>query len=87
VRRAPLEGLLVLWGSMSCVRDIFILNEIWVHFACLKYSTCRLVLVLALNYKQHILSLAEVRKHVTFAELYVRCVYLNLFGWRGAQCL
>jgi hypothetical protein len=48
-----------------CVRDIFILNEIWTqdkiayydrHFACLKYVTCQSVPVLDRNYKQHILS-------------------------------
>jgi hypothetical protein len=68
------------------MRDIFILNEIWVqgkihydrHFAWLKYFTNRLVPVLAPNYKQHILSPAEVR-----TELYVKCVYLNVFGWKG----
>jgi hypothetical protein len=48
--------------------DIFILNEIQVkgiiyfgrHFAWLKCFTYHLVPVLAPNYKQHILSLAEV---------------------------
>jgi hypothetical protein len=39
---------------------------------------------MAPNYKQHILSPAEVRKVCyPLAELYVRSVYLNLFGWRG----
>jgi len=46
--------------------------------------TYRLVAALAPNYKQHILSPAKVRKACySLAELYVRCVYLNLFGWRG----
>jgi hypothetical protein len=57
-------------------------------FAWLKYFIYRLVLLLAQNYKQHILSLAEVIKVCySLAELYVKCVYLNLFMWRGARCL
>jgi hypothetical protein len=48
------------------------------HFTWLKYFTYRLVLVLALNYRQHILSPAEVRNVCySLAELYVRCVCLN----------
>jgi hypothetical protein len=80
-------------GEVDCVRGIFILNEIWAqgkniyfdrHFAWLKYFSYRLVPVLAPNFKQHILSLAEVIKVCySLAELYVKCVYLNLFGWRG----
>jgi hypothetical protein len=51
------------------------------HFAWLKYFTYHLVPVPAPNYKQHILLLAEVRKVCySVAELYVRYVYLNLFG-------
>jgi hypothetical protein len=59
------------------------------HFAWLKYFNYQLVVpVLAPNYKQHILSPAEVRQLCySLAELHVKCVYLNLFGWRGARCL
>jgi hypothetical protein len=50
-------------------------------FACLKYFSCHLVLVtvLSLNCKLYIL----LPGTVSLAELYLRCVYLNLFGWRG----
>jgi hypothetical protein len=42
-----------------------------------------LVPKLAPNYKLHILSPAKVRKvRYSLAELYVRYVYLNLFGWK-----
>jgi hypothetical protein len=52
------------------------------HFAWFKYFTYHLVPVLALNYKQHILSPAKVRKACyPVAELYAKSVYLNLFGW------
>jgi hypothetical protein len=52
-------------------------------FAWLEYFTHHLVPVLALNYKQQILLLAEVRKVCySLAELYVKSVYSNLFGWR-----
>jgi hypothetical protein len=54
------------------------------HCAWLKYFTYHSVLVLALNYKQNILSPARVRKVCySLAELYVISVYLNLFGWWG----
>jgi hypothetical protein len=56
------------------------------YFAWLKYFTYHilLVLVLAPNCKQHILSLAEVRKVCySLAEFYVISLYLNLFWWRG----
>jgi hypothetical protein len=79
------------------MRDIFILNEIWVqgkiyyfdrHIAWFKDFTYPLVPALAPNYEQHILSPAEVRKVCySLAELYIKCVYLNLFEWRGAQRL
>jgi hypothetical protein len=40
--------------------------------------------VLAPNYKQHNLSPAKVRKiYYSLAEIYVKSLYLNLFGWRG----
>jgi hypothetical protein len=51
------------------MRDILILNEVWAqgnffpfgrHFAWLKYLTYLLVLVLAANFKQHILQPATV---------------------------
>jgi hypothetical protein len=29
VERAPRRAVLVLWGGVVCMRDIFILNEIW----------------------------------------------------------
>jgi hypothetical protein len=39
---------------------------------------------MAAYYKQHTLSPTKVRKvRYSFAELYVKRVYLNLFGWRG----
>jgi hypothetical protein len=55
---------------IECMRDIFILNEIWVqgniyfdrNFAWFTYFTSRLVSALTPNYKQHILSLGKVRK-------------------------
>jgi hypothetical protein len=65
------------------------LNEIWAqekniyfdgHFAWLKCFTYHLllVMVLASNFKQHVLLLAKVRKvYYSLAELYVRSVYLN----------
>jgi hypothetical protein len=57
------------------------------HFTWLKYFTCHLlhILVLAPNCNQHILSPAEIRNVCySSAELYVKCVYLNLFRWRVA---
>jgi hypothetical protein len=54
----PLEGMRVV-----CMRDILILNELWakdLHFFWLEYFTYHSVPVLAQNYKQHILSPAEV---------------------------
>jgi hypothetical protein len=91
-------GALILWGAwFDCIRGIFILNEIWAqskniyfdsHFAWLKYFTYHLVSVLDPNYKQYILSPARVRKICyLLAELCVRSVCLNLFGWSGAWCL
>jgi hypothetical protein len=57
------------------------------HFTWLKYITY-IVPVLAPNYKQHILSPVKViNLCYSLAELYIRCVYLNLFGWRGAQAI
>jgi hypothetical protein len=54
------------------------------HLVWLKYFTYRSVPVLASNYKQHILSSAEVTTACySLAERYVKYVYLNLFGWRG----
>jgi hypothetical protein len=54
--------------------------------AWFKHFTYHLVPVLARNHKQHILSPAEVRKvRYSLAELYVRSVYLNLFGWRERE--
>jgi hypothetical protein len=51
---------------------------------CLKYFTYRLVLVLAPSYKQQIFKRAKVRKvYYSLAELHVKCVYWNLFGWTG----
>jgi hypothetical protein len=55
------------------MRNIFILNEIWMqdkniyfgigtHFTWLKYFTYHLLPVLAPNYKHHILLSAEVRE-------------------------
>jgi hypothetical protein len=81
-------------GGELIVRGTFILNEIRVqgkihfdwHFTWLKYFTYRLVAVLAPNYKPHILSPAKVRKvYYSLAEIYVKCVYLNLFAWRGSD--
>jgi hypothetical protein len=59
-----------------CMRVIFILNEIWTqdkiyiyiyiyidrHYAWLIYVIYHLLQVLAPNYKQHILSVAKVKK-------------------------
>jgi hypothetical protein len=75
------------------MRDILILNKIWVQGKIyiligtwLKYFTYHLVPVLAPNYRQHILSPAELRKvSYSLAELYVKSVYLSLFGWRGPR--
>jgi hypothetical protein len=53
------------------------------RFAWLKYFPYHLVPVLAPNYKQHILSPAEVRNVCySLAELYVMSIYFNLLGWR-----
>jgi hypothetical protein len=62
--------------------DIYILNEMWAqdksiyfsrHVARLQYFTYHLVLALAPNYKQHILSPAKVRKVCySLAELHVK---------------
>jgi hypothetical protein len=42
-----------------------------------------LVSVLATNYKQHILSSAKFRKVCySLRDIFVKSVYLNLFGWR-----
>jgi hypothetical protein len=42
--------------------------------------------MLAPNNKQHILSPAKLRKVCyLIAELYVKSVYLNLFGWSGRK--
>jgi hypothetical protein len=66
-------AVLVLWSEqVHCMRDILILNKIWVqgkgsvdrHFAYLKYFTFRLVKVPVPNCKQHSLSPAKVRKCV-----------------------
>jgi hypothetical protein len=51
------------------------------HFAWMTYFIYRLVPILAPNYKQHILSPAKLIKVCySLAELYVKFVYLNLFG-------
>jgi hypothetical protein len=43
---------------------------------------------LAPKYKQHILSPAKVRKECHYlAELYVKSVYLNLFGGGGVKSM
>jgi hypothetical protein len=58
------------------------------HLAWLKYFTYHLVPVLAPNCKQHILSSTKDRKVCySLAEDYVIYVYVNLFGWRGAQAI
>jgi hypothetical protein len=42
------------------------------------------IALLAPNYKQHILSPAKFGKVCySLAELYIKSVYLNLFGWTG----
>jgi hypothetical protein len=54
------------------------------HFAWLKYFTYRLLLALASSYKQHILLPAKfIKISYSLAELCVKSVYLNSFGWRG----
>jgi hypothetical protein len=56
------------------------------QFTWLKYFTYRLMLVLAPNYKQYIVSPAKVRKLCySLAELYAKSVYLNVFWWRGRE--
>jgi hypothetical protein len=51
------------------------------HFAWMKYFAYHLEPVLVPNNNQHILSPAKVRKvRYSLAELYVKSVYLNLFG-------
>jgi hypothetical protein len=51
------------------------------NFPWLKYFTRHLAPVLAPSYKQHTLSPAKIRKLCySLAELYVKSVYLNLFG-------
>jgi hypothetical protein len=77
------------------MRDIFILNEtlvqdkIYILVGTLldrNIFTYYLVPVLAPNYKQHIFLLAKVRKVCySLAELDVKSVYLNLFGWEGCE--
>jgi hypothetical protein len=58
------------------------------HFSCLKYFTYSLVQVLPQNYKPHILSPAKVIKvYYSLAEIYVKCVYLNLFGRRSVTIM
>jgi hypothetical protein len=74
------------------MRYIFILNGVWaqhkiyfMHFAWITYFTYYLVPVLAPKYKQHILSPSKLRKVCySLPEIYVKSVYLNLFGYRGA---
>jgi hypothetical protein len=70
----PMGGLLVPWGGG--LRELFVWGTYLFYtkygckvniyfgrkFVCLKYFTCQLVPVLAPNYKQHILSLAKLRK-------------------------
>jgi hypothetical protein len=73
--------------------DIFILNDIWAQdkiyilvgiFAWLKYFTYPIVLVLAPNYKPHILSRTKVRQVCySLVKLYVKSVYLNSFQCTG----
>jgi hypothetical protein len=74
---------------------MFILNEIRVQgkiytligtlLGCHILLIIYLVPVLAPNYKQHILLPAKVRQLCySLIELCAKCIYLNLFGWRGA---
>jgi hypothetical protein len=66
-------------GRIVCVRE----NKIYRQALCL-VEIC-LVSVLTSNNKQHILSPANVIKVCySLGELYVKSVYLNLFGWSGA---
>jgi hypothetical protein len=54
------------------------------HFAWIIYFTYYLVPVLAPKYKQHILSPSKLRKVCySLPEIYVKSIYLNLFGYRG----
>jgi hypothetical protein len=63
--------LVLKGGRVYCMRDIFILNEMWVkgkiynfdrHFAWFNYFTYLLVSALAPNNKQHIFPPAKARK-------------------------
>jgi hypothetical protein len=76
---------LFVWGT-------FILNEVraqhktyvFRHFAWLKYFTYHVIpVLLSPNCKQQILSSDKLRKLCySLPEIYVKYVYLNLFGWR-----
>jgi hypothetical protein len=73
-------GTYLFWTKYGCKKKYI--------FSQAQYFTCHLVAVLAPNYKQHILSPAEVRKECySLAEIYVIYVYLNLFEWKGARRL
>jgi hypothetical protein len=64
-------------------------NKIYRQALCLVeifYLPLTLVPVLTSNNKQHILSPANVIKvRYSLVELYVKSVYLTLFGWRGGR--
>jgi hypothetical protein len=95
VRRAPWGRC---WssgvgGGVVCVRNIFILNDIWAQDkiyilvgTLLGWNIfLHLVPVLAPNYKQQILSQAKVRRVCySLAELYVKSVYL-IISCRGGR--
>jgi hypothetical protein len=84
VGRVPRGVPFVLWGGGELI--VWGTYLFWMKygfkvkrpFAWLKYFTNHLVPVVAPNYKQHILW-----KCYPLAGLYVKCVYFNLFGWRG----
>jgi hypothetical protein len=82
-------------GGASCMYEGHIyFEEVWAQHKTYNfidtllgwYFTYHLVLVLAPNYKMLILSSAKLRKVCyLLSELYVKFVYLNLFGWRGCE--
>jgi hypothetical protein len=81
--------LLVLWGRPSCLYEGHIYFErnmgaTWNIYFGKHFTWLTLVPVLSPDYKQHILS-SELLRRVCYSlpELYVRYVYLNLFGCRG----
>jgi hypothetical protein len=90
---APRGAFLVLRRGVSCLYEGYIiLNPIWAQDRTyilvsnsLGWSISTHHLIPVPN-TQHILSRAKLKNMCNaLAELYVRSVYLNLFGWRGRE--